>query len=219
MKTIYFPEAISGWVFFTLIMSLLAVASYTDQRWRVVPKWLTLPTLGLGLLISILRGCWLAANEIPVWSLGKQGIVLGGLDGLLFSLTGVVVGFGLIFVFWILGVCGGGDVKLFAALGAWIGPGLVFCVLAVSLVFLSLYLVVHLGVQLLRGRRVTDGLPRANQRSRTGKEPKKQRVIVKYSAVVAASTALVLLWAFRIDIHLVQPVGKVPAQEARTDAR
>lgn len=219
MKTIYFPEAISGWVFFTLLMSLLVVASYTDQRLRVVPKWLTLPALGLGLLVNFLRGCWVAAHDLPVFALGRQGTFLGGIDGLYFSLTGVLMGFCLMFALWLLGVCGGGDVKLFAALGAWIGPGLVISVLVVSLVMLSGYLVVHLAVQTLRGRRPTHGLARSSERPRAGKEPRKQRVIFKYSVVVAASTAVVLLWAFRIDFRLVPPPEQVPVQEARTHAR
>ncbi len=219
MRTIYFPDAITGWIFFTLIMSVLAVASYTDQRWRLVPKWLTLPALGLGLLVNILRGCWLAAHEIPVWSFGRQGIALGGLDGLLFAITGALVGFGLLLVLWLLGTCGGGDVKLFAALGAWIGPQLVFLVLVVSLVFLIVYLIGHLGLQLLKGKTPTSALAAQSRKKLQASQPRKQRLMVKYSGIVAAATAVVLLWAFRIDCGLVKPVSGSAIQEARTHGR
>lgn len=219
MRVIYFPDAISGWLFFGMVMSLLAVATYTDQRARVVPKWLTLPALGLGILVSILRGCWLAANDLPVWAFGSQGVFLGALDGFLFALTGFAAGFGLIFLLWILGVCGGGDVKLFAALGAWIGPVLVFWVLAASLVFLSFYLVGYLAVQVLRGRNPVAGMGSRKRHPRGAKEPNRPRVIVKYSAIVAASAAVVLLWALRADLHLVERPNPSPLVEARSHGR
>src|SRR4051812_1481896 len=113
MKTTYFPDPISGWAFFTTLMALLAVASWTDQRRMVVPKWLTLPTLALGLLANVLRGAWLGWHDLPAWSLSSGGPWLGALDGLLFALAGFAMGFVLFFAMWVLGVCGGGDVKLF----------------------------------------------------------------------------------------------------------
>src|SRR4051794_18814145 len=129
----YFPDPLTGWVFLAGLSGLLAVASYTDQRFMKVPKWLSLPALGLGLLASALRGALLGSSGSAVWLLGSGGAGTGALDGLLFALAGFAVGFLLFFGLWLMGVCGGGDVKLFAALGAWIGPVLVVAVLSVSL--------------------------------------------------------------------------------------
>src|SRR5262245_8503550 len=132
----YFPDPVTGWVFLTGLLGVLAVASYTDQRFMKVPKWLSLPAFGLGLVASLVRGALLGASGSSVWVLGSNGAGVGALDGLLFALAGFVVGFVLFFGMWLMGICGGGDVKLFAALGAWIGPALVVAVLAVSLLLL-----------------------------------------------------------------------------------
>src|SRR3954464_14413049 len=108
----YFPDPVSGWVFLMALIGVLAIASYTDERTMKVPKWLTLPALGLGLLFSLLRGGLLGGHGMPVWLFADPGAALGVLDGLLFALAGLVVGFVLFFGLWVLGFCGGGDVKL-----------------------------------------------------------------------------------------------------------
>jgi prepilin peptidase CpaA len=192
----YFPDPLSGWVFLTALAGVLAVASYTDERTMKVPKWLTLPALGLGLLLSALRGGLLAAHAMPVWLFAGPGPVLGVLDGLLFALAGLVVGFVLFFGLWVLGFCGGGDVKLFAALGAWLGPALILYVLAVSLVLLSFCLIAVVGLRLLRGKKL--GLATGGQRGRTPRSP----VIVRFSVVAALATLVVVLWSFRYDLGL-----------------
>src|SRR5437773_12339881 len=105
----FFPDPIFAWSFVAVLLGFLGVASYTDWRFLRVPKRLTLPALGLGVLFNLVRGVWLGAEGLETWALGENGAFVGALDSLLFSLVGFVLGFGLFFLMWILGVCGGGD--------------------------------------------------------------------------------------------------------------
>ncbi|MCK4858007.1 MAG: prepilin peptidase [candidate division Zixibacteria bacterium] len=81
-----------------VLLSLLAM--YTDYRWRIIPNRLTLPAIGLGLILNFAGNGW---------------------QGLLFALVGLAVGFGLMLLPYLLGGMGAGDVKLLAALGALLG--------------------------------------------------------------------------------------------------
>ena len=83
-----------------IIISVLATAAYFDLRWRRIPNWLTYPAILCGLLLHY---------------------VYMGLNGLVLSFLGLVVGFGFLFVFFVCHLIGGGDVKLLAAIGALIG--------------------------------------------------------------------------------------------------
>src|SRR5208283_4704741 len=105
-----FPDSAGfAWTYYLVLVALLLVAAYSDMRRMIVPKSLTLPTLALGLLFNVVRGAWLgAAGAEPVWILGQHGAWIGALDGLLYALAGLAIGFGLFFVMWILGTCGGG---------------------------------------------------------------------------------------------------------------
>jgi prepilin peptidase CpaA len=107
----------------TLIV--LAVATFTDLRFRRIPNWLVLPFLLAGLVLSPWRTDWGCISEGISW----HGLGQFRWHGLWQSFAGM--GLGLLifgFLFW-LGGMGGGDVKLCAALGAWIGPVQMFWVL------------------------------------------------------------------------------------------
>lgn len=212
----FFPEPASGWMFLTVLMSFLAVASYFDQRTMKVPKWLTLTMLGFGLLVSMVRGGWLAAHAEPVWRLGQQGTLIGALDGFLFALCGSFLSFLMFFVMWLLGVCGGGDVKLFAALGAWIGAGLCLQVLILSLALLCVYVMGLLGFRMLTGKRVA--LARPGGAGKRKAAAPSGRLLVRYSLVAALASLPVLLWAFRSDLRLARP-AVLPSEEVRSHAR
>ena len=82
-----------------LLGSVLSVAVVTDIRSHKIPNWLTLPAIGIGLLIH-------------AW--------LNGVPGVLWALGGVLVS-GLMLPWRALG-WGGGDVKLLAGVGALMGP-------------------------------------------------------------------------------------------------
>ena len=116
MILLFFPSSLFAWVFSGGLLCALAAASWTDMRRMIVPKWITLTTLGLGAAANMARGTWLGWCGLPTWMLGP-GWGWGLLDGLLFTLAGVGVGFVIMCRMWVLGVCGGGDVKLYAAVG------------------------------------------------------------------------------------------------------
>ncbi len=204
----YFSDPLFGWLFLAGLSALLATASYTDQRFMKVPKWLSLPALGLGLLISMLRGGLLAANGSAVWILGVGSVTTGVLDGLLFALAGFTVGFVLFFGMWLMGVCGGGDVKLFAALGAWIGPALTIFVLAGSLIVLWIVVLAVMIGRLLKGR----SLAIRGGQSITGK---KSPIVIRYSLIATIAAIPILLWAFRVDLGLVPSAKAAQTAEVR----
>ncbi len=80
---------------------VLAIATYTDLRYRRIPNWLVFPFL-------------LAGIGVSVW--------LGGWHGLGQSFAGLGLGLVLYGVLAFMGGMGMGDVKLCAAIGAWLGP-------------------------------------------------------------------------------------------------
>jgi prepilin peptidase CpaA len=212
MRHVYFADPWIGWVFYLVLMGLLAIASYTDWRRMVIPKWVTLPTLALGVAANIVRGALLGHRDLPGWALATQGAGLGGLDGLLFALAGFTLGFGLFVVLWGLGTCGGGDVKLMAALGAWIGPTLLVEVTAVTLFLVFIMTGAKLVSRLLSGR-----LPLMRERSAHEAERRAGALtpgsrLTSYAAAVALAAGLVLVVAFRVDLGLAQ--APAPVQEA-----
>ncbi len=83
---------------------LLAIACYTEIRSRRIPNILTVSAMIFGL---------------AGWG------ILNGLDGILFSLYGLLIGGGVFLPFCLMGILGGGDMKLMAAAGAIIGYPLI----------------------------------------------------------------------------------------------
>jgi prepilin peptidase CpaA len=81
-------------------VALVALAAYSDLRWRKIPNCLTLPAIALGFGLNFLGNSW---------------------NGLLAAGLGFAIGIGLFILPWILGGIGGGDVKLLGALGALLG--------------------------------------------------------------------------------------------------
>lgn len=91
-----------GQSYLTVPLLLAFWIAWGDARTRRIPNYLTFGTALAGLLFQgIFQG----------WS----GLVEGG--------TGLLTGFGLLFLPYVLGGMGAGDVKALAALGAWLGPG------------------------------------------------------------------------------------------------
>lgn len=206
----YFPDPISAWAFLAVLFALLGVASYTDQRWMTVPKWLSLPALALGVLISVLRGAYLGASGGTVWLLGP-GMLPGAADGLLFAGAGFAVGFLFFFLLWLMGFAGGGDVKLFAALGAWIGPWLVVGVVVSSIAVLWVVVAGMLVVRAVKGKRLA--------RAGRGRAGESSKLIVRFSLIVALAAVPVLLWALRRDLGIAPSLADNTAAEVRTHAR
>ena len=87
-------------IFIPLVVSI----TYMDVRYRRIPNRQVLMILLGGVGINAFFGAW---------------------SGLLASLLGMVMAFGLMFILHVFGTMGAGDVKLFAAIGAVLGSSLV----------------------------------------------------------------------------------------------
>jgi prepilin peptidase CpaA len=88
-----------------LFLPLAIIIIYMDVRYRRIPNKLVFALLVAGIVFNSLFGQW---------------------QGLITSLTGLALAFGLMFVLHIFGTMGAGDVKLFAAVGSMVGASHVF---------------------------------------------------------------------------------------------
>ena len=156
-----------------------AVAAVIDLRTRRIPNKLTVPVFLAGIVFQI--GCMIFANRFDsVW------LAIADL------LKAFAVGFGVLFVLWMIGGGGGGDVKLMGALSVWLGFDRTLAVLAMSTAVVLFGTLAIMVVKITR-----QGLERArtqlaNQRNVPGKAP--QRRIMTYAFPVAIATWLVLIW-------------------------
>ncbi len=82
--------------------TILSIAVTTDLIRRIIPNTLTAIALTGGM--------------------GYHWLSSGSVDGIWFSLAGLLVGGLLLLAPYCLDFTGAGDVKLLAALGAWVGP-------------------------------------------------------------------------------------------------
>ena len=87
-----------------MFVPMAIVIGYMDVRYRRIPNKLVLVTFVGGLLLNTLYA---------------------GPQGLLTSLAGSAIAFGLMFILHAFGTMGAGDVKLFAAVGAVFGSSLI----------------------------------------------------------------------------------------------
>jgi prepilin peptidase CpaA len=87
------------------VIVLVVTAAAIDVRTRKIPNWLTLPACLVGIGLNFFH-------------LGTTGLLSG--------LLGIVTGFSLLALVYLLGGMGAGDVKLLSAVGAFVGPCLVF---------------------------------------------------------------------------------------------
>lgn len=84
-----------------ILAAALVAASLTDIAHRRIPNIITFPLAAFGLIYHFASA---------------------GVSGLLFSASGILVGGGLLLLFYVLGGMGAGDVKLMAAVGGILGP-------------------------------------------------------------------------------------------------
>lgn len=97
---------------------VLALAAVTDIRFRKIPNLLTFPAMAIAL-------CYHLAT--------------GGLEGFLFSASGLVLGIAVLIVPFLLGGMGAGDTKLMGVVGATLGPKGVFIAALLTFIFGGIY--------------------------------------------------------------------------------
>jgi prepilin peptidase CpaA len=157
-------------------IAVLAIAVYTDCRWRLIHNGLTLPAIGLGLLLQLAGQGW---------------------AGLVGGLLGMAAGFGLMMIPFSFGQMGGGDVKLMAALGSLLGA---YAILNVFLYTTLAGGMLALGYAVRFGRGV-DTLRRAGQLATgwvklRGDAPcaslPARAITIPYGVAIAAGTLLYL---------------------------
>jgi prepilin peptidase CpaA len=88
-----------------LILVLLAVSVYTDQKSGKVLNKITFPAMFCGIILACFDN---------------------GVKGLADSLAGMGIGLALFIIPFIMGLLGAGDVKLLMAVGALLGPNMTF---------------------------------------------------------------------------------------------
>lgn len=93
---------------------VVGFASYTDIRKSIIPNYLTISSVIIGLTVQSL---------------------LDGTDGLLRSFLGLAAGFSLMLLLYLFGALGAGDVKLFAGIGALTSVSFVINTMIYALLF------------------------------------------------------------------------------------
>lgn len=177
------PQIPASELIVILCMALFtAVAAVVDLRTRRIPNKLTVPVFAAGIVFQI--GCMIWANRFDsVW------LAIADL------LKAFAVGFGVLFVLWMIGGGGGGDVKLMGAISVWLGFDRTLAVLAMSTAVvlfgtlsIMLYRVVREGLDKTKTRLASE------RKSRGGKAQPQQPRIMTYAFPVAVATWLVLFW-------------------------
>lgn len=174
----------AGSIVLVAVVSLFtAAAALWDLRYRRIPNKLTLPVFIAG---------WVYQGVFHQWA--------GLADGAL----GFALGFGMLFVLWMIGGGGGGDVKLMGALSVWLGFHLTLLVVIVSTVLVLLGTLGYLMWAMFNGgfRKAADKHLGTNQdppkrgkkRKPETTEQRQQRRVMAYAIPVALATWLVLIW-------------------------
>lgn len=156
-------------LFAACVGAFTLLTAVRDLRTRKIPNVLTLPMFAAGLVY--------------------QAAVHGG-SGLADAGLAFLLGFGTLFVLWIIGGGGGGDVKLMGALSVWLGFRMTLWVMAGSTLLVLLGTIAVLLWSLLHA-----GLRRTRGTSPDDRDaPRPQRRIMAYAVPVALATWAVVLW-------------------------
>jgi prepilin peptidase CpaA len=176
------PELSIGLVVFLIGVGVYTVvAAITDIRIKKVPNKLTIPFFGLGIVYQF---------------------AFHGLVGLGEGAMGFAVGFGLLFLLWVIGSGGGGDVKLMGGLSMWLGWKLTIMVLVGS-VFVAMVGTLYVIISSMFTRGVYDTKDKflATGKLKKGEKPKKETVEQRtnrrpmgYAVPVALATWTVVIW-------------------------
>jgi prepilin peptidase CpaA len=174
------PELSLDNVLLIVCMSVYtAAAAVTDVRLRKIPNKLTLPVFFAGFVYQLAFHQW---------------------GGLVDAAAGFALGFGILFVLWMIGGGGGGDVKLMGALSVWLGFRLTLMVLALSTAFVlfgtlgvMLWSMLTRGVYKTKEQYMDSGDAEKTRRPKHHDRDAKQRRIMAYAVPVALATWIVLI--------------------------
>jgi prepilin peptidase CpaA len=178
---------------FACMLGFTAAVLVVDVKTDKIPNLLTVPVFAAGLLFHVTAGFCGAS-------------LAGAAGGLGFALGGFGVGFGILFLLWLVGGSLGGDVKFMGAVGSWLGAWLTFQILVLSSVFALLCTIGIFAFGALRGdalkaRRPIPTLGRAGGRDavppRKGWNRVRRSFGVRFGvpAALATWTLLGLKWA------------------------
>ncbi|MCJ7840233.1 A24 family peptidase [Lederbergia sp. NSJ-179] len=118
-----------------VLFVFLLIAFFFDVKYNRLPNWLTVSGMTFGLLYHL---------------------ITNGMDGLIFSVVGLLVA-GIIFILlYIFRAIGAGDAKLFAAIGAIVGVEITLYLTMYSIVYAALIGIVILLFTKTFLRRLTD---------------------------------------------------------------
>jgi prepilin peptidase CpaA len=99
-----------------ILMAVVLSAAVYDVRYRRIPNWISV----CGVLAGLAMNTFLTFDSPARWS------------GLVSSLEGFGLGFGVYFALYALRAMGAGDVKLMAAVGAIVGPANWFAIFLIT---------------------------------------------------------------------------------------
>jgi len=168
----------AGSLVLVAVVSLFtAAAAVWDHRYRRIPNVLTMPVFLAG---------WVYQAAFNGWS----GLGEGAL--------GFALGFGMLFILWLIGGGGGGDVKLMGALSVWLGFHLTLLVVILSTLLVVLGTFAAVIVELCRGSRMKDAMEPAgrcdNKEQTSSAGVYQQRRLMAYALPIFVATWLVILW-------------------------
>ncbi len=171
-----------------VVAGFALIAAVMDTRAFRVPNLLTIPMVASGIVFHSIVGGW---------------------EGLKLSLAGLAFGFGIMILFYLLGVMGAGDVKFMAGVGAWWGmPATVyvFGVAALATAVYSAALLVRQGKtsRLLLGLRmflfqcaaVGKHLAVGESVQEVAKRDDRRSRLVPFVAMAGLGVVAVALWAW-----------------------
>jgi prepilin peptidase CpaA len=171
-----------------VVLAAALLATITDLRAFKIHNTLTLPLLVSGL---VYHG------------------VMGGSPALLSSVQGMLFGFAILFLFYLLGGMGGGDVKLMAGVGAWLGMPLTFLVFVVSALAAGMCAViliiatgrtretwVNLKILWFRIAAIGHHLGAVDRVEAYVKRPYRRGRLIPFAAMVLVGTVGTLVWAW-----------------------
>jgi prepilin peptidase CpaA len=165
------------WLFlakFLIPFVFALVACSFDLKERRIPNAISVVLLASGLLFHLCTGGW---------------------QGLLTSISGFAVGFGVLLILYLVGGGGAGDVKFMGGVGSWIGPYHVLFVFVMSAVLVGMFALGVLAFRMIGGgvKKLAADSPRAT--SAVDELSKgSQRTKIPYAVPAAAAIILRLVW-------------------------